>query len=147
MLDFTTQYGDPIPEHVWMGVTVESEEFKGRIDVLRKVPVKIRFISFEPLLGPVGPLNLKEVSWVIVGGESGPEHRAMKTEWAREIREQSIAQGVPFFFKQWGGLRAKSGGRILDGRIWDEYPSCKFYRLHEPLTIPDLQRTDLISKI
>jgi len=121
MLDFTVKYGQ-VPDHVWMGVTVEEAAFRNRIAVLRKVPCKIRFISFEPLVGPVRKLDLSGISWAIAGGESGPNHRPVKAEWVREVRDQSVEQGLAFFFKQWGGPRAKSGGRELDGRIWDEYP-------------------------
>jgi protein gp37 len=121
MLKFSLEYG-VVPDHVWMGVTVEEAALRNRIDLLRKVPCKTRFISFEPLIGPVGKLNLSEISWAIVGGESGPNHRPVKAEWVREIREQCVAQGIAFFFKQWGGPRPKSGGRELDGRIWNEYP-------------------------
>lgn len=122
MLDFVREYGKPIPDHIWMGVTVESPEYRYRINILREVPVKVRFVSFEPLLGSVGELNLESISWVVVGGESGPNHRRMSPTWAREIRDRVNAQGVKFFFKQWGGFRSKSGGRLLDGKIWDEFP-------------------------
>ena len=122
MLEFTVEHGR-IPNHVWAGVTVEEAAYKNRIDVLRKVPCKIRFVSFEPLIGPVGKLDLSTISWGIVGGESGPNHRPMRAEWAGHIRDECLAQNVAFFFKQWGGAHPKSGGRILDGRIWDEYPA------------------------
>jgi len=123
MLDFVDRHREAIPEHVWMGVTVEAEECKSRIDLLREVPARIRFISFEPLLNPVGTIDLRGVLWVIAGGESGPNRRIMKPEWVREIRDQCVQQCVPFFFKQWGGFRPRSGGRLLDGKTWDEYPS------------------------
>ena len=98
------------------------------MDLLRKVPAKVRFINFEPLVGPVGKLDLSGISWVIVGGESGPHHRIMKPEWAREIRDQAVGQNVPFLFKQWSGFRPKSLGRELDGTIWDEYPAAGLSR-------------------
>lgn len=123
MLNYVMNLERTIPDHIWMGVTVENADCKSRIDVLRKIPVKIRFISFEPLLDAIGKLDLKNISWVIVGGESGPKYRNMKTEWIREIRDQAKDQNVMFFFKQWGGLRAKSGGRLLDGKYWNEHPS------------------------
>jgi protein gp37 len=87
------------PDHIWMGVTVEHGAVKSRIDVLRQVPAKVRFVSFEPLLGPIGQLDLHDIQWIIVGGESGPNHREMNPEWAREIRDQAVAQKVPFLFK------------------------------------------------
>ena len=93
-----------------------------RIDVLRQVPAKVRFVSFEPLLGPIGEVDLTGIAWAIVGGESGPGYRAVKEEWISEIREQCRLQDVAFFFKQWGGKTPKSGGRLLDGREWNEYP-------------------------
>jgi protein gp37 len=122
MLEFVLKCGR-VPDHIWMGVTVEEAAFKNRVDVLRTLPCKVRFVSFEPLIDSVGQLDLSGIAWVIVGGESGPYHRPMNPEWVREIRDQCQAQGVPFFFKQWGGLRPKSGGRLLDGRVWDEYPA------------------------
>ncbi len=109
--------------HIWMGVTVESKPFKFRIDYLRKTPTKIKFLSLEPLLGPLGELDLSGIGWVIVGGESGPRARTMDADWAREVRDQCIEQNVPFFFKQWGGVQKKKNGRILDGVTWDEMPT------------------------
>jgi protein gp37 len=109
--------------HIWMGVTVENKTFKYRIDYLRKTPAKTKFLSLEPLLGPLGELNLSGIDWVIVGGESGPRARSIEADWAREIRDQCIEQNVPFFFKQWGGVRKKKNGRILDGVEWNEMPN------------------------
>lgn len=111
------------PENVWMGVSVESERVLDRIDELRRVPAAVRFLSLEPLLGPLARLELADIHWVIVGGESGPGARPMKAEWVREIRDQCVGADVPFFFKQWGGVRKKRTGRTLDGRTWDEMPS------------------------
>jgi protein gp37 len=113
----------PWPENVWMGVSVENADYAHRIDDLRRTGAKIKFLSIEPLLGPIPRLNLEGVDWVIVGGESGPKARPMKKEWALEIRDRCVRAGVPFFFKQWGGVNKKKTGRILDGRIWDETPS------------------------
>ena len=110
------------PPNVWMGVSVESEAYAHRIDHLRSVGAVIRFVSLEPLLGPVLNLDLSRIDWVIVGGESGPGARPMKGEWVLDIRDQCIATGVPFFFKQWGGVRRKAAGRLLEGRAWDEFP-------------------------
>lgn len=102
---------------------MELDICKSRIETRRKVPCKIRFVSFEPLLGAVGKLDLDGISWAIVAGESGPKHRPVEAEWIRAIRKQCKQQEVAFFFKQWGGVRPKSGGRILDGREWSEYPT------------------------
>lgn len=110
------------PENVWMGVTVENADYVSRIDDLRAVGAAVRFLSLEPLLGPLPGLNLEGIDWVIVGGESGPGARPMKEEWAADIQQQCRAWGVPFFFKQWGGVNKKKAGRMLGGRTWDEYP-------------------------
>lgn len=110
------------PENVWQGVSVESSEYTWRIAHLQKVPATVRFISVEPLVGPIPRLPLKGISWVIVGGESGPRYRQVDRVWVRGIRDQCIRAGVPFFFKQWGGFTSKSGGRRLDGRNWSEMP-------------------------
>jgi protein gp37 len=109
------------PHNVWMGVSVETQAFAWRVDDLRRVPAAVRFVSAEPLLGQV-TLNLEGMDWLIVGGESGRNHRPMRGEWVRDLRDQCEASGTAFFFKQWGGLRPKSGGRVLDGRTWDEMP-------------------------
>lgn len=110
------------PSNVWMGVSVENRKFQFRIDKLRKTDAKIKFLSLEPLLGPLPDLNLKGINWVIVGGESGPGARPMPKEWVTEIRDQCQDSDVPFFFKQWGGVNKKRTGRELDGRFWDETP-------------------------
>lgn len=111
------------PEHIWCGVSVEDSRGAARISHLRDAPASVRFLSVEPLIGPVGPVNLSGIHWVIAGGESGPGSRILNIEWAREIRDQCSDQGVKFFFKQWGGIRPKSGGRELDGRVWNEFPN------------------------
>ncbi len=113
----------PWQKNIWMGVTVESDEYKYRIDYLRDISAHIKFLSLEPLLSDIGELDLNEIGWVIVGGESGPGARPMKIEWVRNIREQCLAQNVPFFFKQWGGINKKKTGRLLDGRTWDKMPA------------------------
>jgi len=110
------------PKNVWLGVSVETEQYYYRIDNLRKTNADTRFLSLEPLLGAIPDLDLTGIDWVIVGGESGPHARPMKKEWAIEIRDQCIEQEVPFFFKQWGGVNKKETGRVLDGRTWDEMP-------------------------
>jgi protein gp37 len=112
----------PWPENLWMGVSVESAKYKFRVDHLRQIPAATKFLSIEPLLGPIGELNLDGINWVIVGGESGHGARPVKHEWIVEVRDQCVAQNVPFFFKQWGGRTPKAGGRELDGRFWDEMP-------------------------
>ena len=113
---------DPCPSHIWCGVSVEDAQAKSRIKHLQDAPAATRFLSIEPLIGPVGTLDLEGIDWVIVGGESGPGFRPMKPEWVREVRDQCVEQGVAFFFKQWGGFRPKSNGRELDGREWSEFP-------------------------
>ncbi len=109
--------------NIWAGVTVENAETVFRIDHLSVIPAKVRFLSCEPLLGPLPSLPLDHVDWVIVGGESGPGARPMKAEWATSIRDQCLAYRIPFFFKQWGGVRKKKAGRALDGKIHDEMPA------------------------
>jgi len=110
------------PENVWMGVSVENEKYKYRIDHLRKTNAHVKFLSLEPLLGPLIDLNLQNIDWVIVGGESGPGARPMEERWALEIRDQCLEANVPFFFKQWGGVWKKKNGRNLEGQTWDEMP-------------------------
>ncbi len=111
------------PPHIWLGVSVEDQKNTVRLKHLRTAPASVKFVSFEPLLGPVGKLDLTGIQWAIVGGESGPRARPMAEEWAIEIRDQCRAAKVAFFFKQWGGFRPKSGGRLLRKREWNEYPS------------------------
>jgi protein gp37 len=110
------------PRHMWFGVSVEDGSKKSRIRHLRATPAGVRFLSIEPLIGPMGRLDLAGVDWVIVGGESGPGARPMDAEWVREVRDQCLESGTAFFFKQWGGVRPKSGGRELDGREWNQFP-------------------------
>src|ERR1043166_5139976 len=110
------------PVHMWFGVSVEDGSRASRIRHLRESPAGVRFLSIEPLLGPVGVLDLRDIDWVIVGGESGPGARPMQKEWVRDVRDQCIAAGVAFLFKQWGGGRPKSGGRLLEGREWNQFP-------------------------
>jgi len=110
------------PPHVWMGVTVESADYAYRADHLRQTHAAIKFLSLEPLLGPISHLDLKDIDWVVVGGESGPGARPMKAEWVTAIRDKCLKAEVPFFFKQWGGVNKKKAGRLLEGRTWDEMP-------------------------
>jgi protein gp37 len=112
----------PWPTNIWMGVTVESSEYRARIADLRKTDAFVKFLSLEPLLTPLHDLDLRNISWVIVGGESGPGARPMAPTWVLDIRDQCRVAGVPFFFKQWGGTNKKKAGRLLDGRTWDDLP-------------------------
>lgn len=115
-------------DNIWMGVSVENQNYVHRVDYLRKVDAKVRFLSCEPLLGPL-QLDLTGIDWVIVGGESGVKHRPMELEWVQSIRDQCQENEVAFFFKQWGGRTPKIGGRMLDGKIWDEMP--KAWKQHQ----------------
>jgi protein gp37 len=110
------------PRHMWFGVSVENEQAKSRINQLQKAKAGVRFLSVEPLIAPVGRLDLRGIHWVIVGGESGPGARPMNPTWAIDIRNQCLMAGVAFFFKQWGGRSPKSGGRLLEGKEWSEFP-------------------------
>lgn len=114
--------GGSAPDHIWIGVSVEDARNAVRLKHLQAARAAVKFVSFEPLLGPVGRIDLSGIHWAIVGGESGPAARPMSEEWAIEIRDQCIAGKVAFFFKQWGGVRPKSGGRLLGGREWSEFP-------------------------
>ncbi|KAF6247511.1 hypothetical protein C6990_03385 [Nitrosopumilus sp. b3] len=119
---FENYFGDVIPSHIWMGTSVENGDSKWRIDALRQVRCHTRFLSIEPLLGSMGKLDLTDIDWVIVGGESGAKFRPVKKEWIVDIIKQCKKQKVAVFFKQWGGFRPKSGGRTLNGRTYDQYP-------------------------
>ena len=110
------------PPNVWMGVSVENQDYIFRIEHLRQTNAHLKFLSLEPLLGPLPNLDLRGIDWVIVGGESGPGARPIKEEWVIDIRDQCRAANIPFFFKQWGGVRKKRAGRVLQGRTWDEMP-------------------------
>jgi protein gp37 len=113
----------PWPENVWMGVSVESADVSDRVNDLRSVPAAVRFLSCEPLLGPVNNLELNDIDWVIAGGESGINARPMDPKWVSDLRDMCRSDNVAFFFKQWGGRTPKTGGRHLDGKTWDEMPS------------------------
>jgi protein gp37 len=118
------RYGSGLaPAHIWLGVSVEDRQNAVRIKHLRAARAAVKFISFEPLLGPIGEVELTGIDWAIVGGESGPRAREMDEAWAVDLRDQCLAAGVAFFFKQWGGIRPKAGGRLLHGREWNEYPN------------------------
>jgi protein gp37 len=110
------------PAHIWLGVSVETSAYAWRVDALRKVPAAVRFVSAEPLLGSLDAVKLDGIHWLITGGESGPGNRPCDPEWVRSLRDRCQAQGVAFFHKQWGGRTPKAGGRLLDGRTWDEFP-------------------------
>jgi protein gp37 len=113
----------PWPSNIWMGVTIENRRFVGRADSLRAVPAAVKFISAEPLLGPLEGLDLTGIDWLIAGGESGPRHRRLDLDWVRDLRDRCHDAGTSFFFKQVGGRTPKAGGRELDGREWNEYPA------------------------
>jgi protein gp37 len=113
----------PWPDHIWLGTSVETAQYAWRIDKLRAVPAAIRFISAEPLLGSLQTINLADIHWLIAGGESGHGHRLCQPEWVAELCELCQSCGVAFFFKQWGGRTPAVGGRLLNGRTWDEYPT------------------------
>ena len=108
--------------NVWLGTSIENDRWVGRADELRATPAAVRFISAEPLLGPLPSLDLTDIDWLIVGGESGADHRPIDPAWVQDLRDRALEADVAFFFKQWGGRTPKSGGRALDGRTWDEYP-------------------------
>lgn len=112
----------PWPKNVWIGVSIEDDRFVWRADHLREVDAAVRFLSLEPLLGSVPSLSLEGIHWVVVGGESGPGARPIQADWVREVRDRCVQAGIPFFFKQWGGVRRTAAGRLLDGRTWDESP-------------------------
>ncbi len=123
MLQVLGQPGFRVLPHVWLGTSVENEDHVSRLDLLRRTPAAIRFVSFEPLLGPIPNPDLAGIHWAIVGGESGPRARPMLPEWAEGLRDACVRQGVAFFFKQWGGRRKKATGRTLGDRTWDDYPA------------------------
>jgi protein gp37 len=126
------RYGDGLaPPHIWLGVSIEDAQNLVRLKHLRRAQASVKFVSFEPLLGPVGKVDLTGIDWAIVGGESGPRARPIAEEWAIEIRDQCRAAKVAFFFKQWGGIQPKSGGRLLRGREWNQYPGAAKRRNRE----------------
>ena len=112
----------PWPDNIWMGVSVENADYNYRIENLAQTPAQTKFVSFEPLLGPVGDFPIDDLDWVIVGGESGPGSRPMAEQWALDIKDRCITESVPFFFKQWGGVNKKKAGRLLERRTWDDMP-------------------------
>jgi protein gp37 len=120
----------PWPDNVWVGVSIEAQPLAWRADRLREIPSAVRFISAEPLLGPL-ELDLSGIRWLIAGGESGPNHRPIEGQWVRSLRDQCDRADTAFFFKQWGGIRPKAGGRVLDGRTWDAMPSAR----HDPVVM------------
>lgn len=124
------RYADhPCPSHMWFGISVENNSAKSRVSHLQKTNAEVRFLSVEPLIGPTGKLELDNISWVIVGGESGPGARPMEPEWVLDVRNQCVKAKVAFFFKQWGGRTPKTGGRLLEGKEWNEFP--KQLHLHK----------------
>ncbi len=137
MLEFSRYYKrcfrKDIGSHIWLGITIENRQHIDRIDYLRSVDCPIRFISFEPLIGSVGEIDFTGIHWAIIGGESGPNYRSVKEEWIQEIIGQCEEQNVKIFFKQWGGFRPKSNGRIINGRTYDEFPDPMDLQKHEML--------------
>ena len=131
--------GTVCPKHIWLGTSVEDSLRKSRINHIAQTAAQVRFLSIEPLIGRIGDLDLSNIEWVIVGGESGPRSRPMDADWVREIRDQCNEQQVPFFFKQWGGKTAKSGGRKLDGREWNEAPHGPILDDREPVHLETRQ--------
>lgn len=133
MRDFVEKYYEdkPVPPHIWLGVSIEDSAAMTRLRHLKQTNASMRFVSFEPLLGPIGKVALDGIHWVIVGGESGPGARPMEADWARSLRDQCRAQRVAFFFKQWGGRTSKAGGNTLDGCQWQEYPDMVYDRVLE----------------
>ncbi len=122
-----------LPPNLWVGTTVENRQTLWRLDYLRRMPGAVRFVSFEPLLEDVGQVDLTRINWVIVGGESGPGFRPMSRTWPLKLLEQCCTEGIPFFFKQWGGYTPRSGGRLLNGRTWDAVPEVEDARTdHNP---------------
>lgn len=122
--DRLAELSDELPwgRNIWMGVSVENDKYKDRIDCLRYTEANVKFISFEPLIGSMGKVNLKNIDWAIVGGESGPGARYMDPEWVADLRDQCVKQKTPFFFKQWGGTNKKKTGRKLEGKYWNQMP-------------------------
>jgi protein gp37 len=110
-------------ENIWMGVSVETDKYWERVGHLKATPATVKFLSLEPLLGPIGKHNLNGLHWIIAGGESGPKARPVQRDWIRAIRDTCVEQGIAFHFKQWGGVNKKASGRVLDGRTWDELPN------------------------
>lgn len=123
MLEVLSKPRYPTLPNVWLGTSVENDDYLDRIDVLRRVPAHIRFVSFEPLLGPITNPDLRGIHWAIVGGESGPRARAMEPWWVEQLHDACERQRVAFFFKQWGGTRKKRSGRLFKERTWDDYPT------------------------
>ena len=125
MRDFVNRRyrGKPAPAHIWLGVSIEDKTALGRLRHLKQTKATVRFVSFEPLLGPIGDIDLAGIHWAIAGGESGPGARPVEADWLRQIRDGCQRQAVAFFFKQWGGRTAKAGGNVLDGRQWLAYPA------------------------
>ncbi len=135
----------PWPDHVWVGVSVESNAYAWRADFLRRVPAAVRFISAEPLLGPVDQLDLEGIHWLITGGESGAGFRRCNPEWVRDARDRCLEHNVAYFHKQWGGRTPKAGGRLLDGRTWDQFPGSEAGSGCTLLTEPVAEQISLMS--
>ncbi len=135
----------PWPENVWIGTSVENADYVSRIEMLRKTPATIRFLSLEPLLGPIPRLPLGGIGWVIVGGESGPGARPMQTEWVTQIRDRCVRYDVPFFFKQWGGVHKSRAGRELNGKTWSQMPTAGGSTVSSDLRFKAQTRTEVLA--
>jgi len=120
-------------KNIWMGVSVENVDYTHRIDTLRETSAVIKFLSIEPLIGPIPDMDLCGIDWVIVGGESGPGARPIREEWVMDIKKQCVTENIPFFFKQWGGVNKKKSGRLLKGKVWNQMPRSKSLDLFNPL--------------
>jgi len=141
---FSKYFGFPIPNHIWMGTSIENNDTTWRIKELTKVKCSTRFISFEPLLEKIDKVDLKGIDWAIIGGESGFHYRPVEKEWIQSLIKQCQKQKVKVFFKQWGGIRPKSGGRRINGRTYDEYPQNKPIKL---IHLKKMRRIQLIDKV
>ena len=139
---FFKYFGFPIPAHIWMGVSVEDNDTTRRIAELMKTKCSMRFVSFEPLLENIDKINLQKIDWAIIGGESGPRYRKVNEQWVRSLIRQCVRQKVCVFFKQWGGPRPKSRGRVIDGRTYDEYPDLKIGKLAHTKIMEELKRNN-----
>ncbi len=153
---FFKLYGFSIPPHIWMGTSIENNDTTSRLDYLRNVKCYTRFVSFEPLLEKLDPINLKNIDWAIIGGESGPNYRPIEEDWILDLIKQCKKQKVSVFFKQWGGPRPKSGGREIKGKTYDQYPKLKplkiihqkkFNKIKEKLTLLQKGEGSLSKKL
>lgn len=130
--------------NIWMGVSVENEDYRQRIDHLRRIGAHIKFLSLEPLLGPLPDLDMTSIDWVIVGGESGPRARPIDPSWVIDLRDQCRRAKVPFFFKQWGGKNKKLAGRVLEKRVWNEMPRDSYRKSRNTTTLDGMRQGQMV---